>query len=201
MGAFVLPDAIRSGEPRRSRKETKDKMTPEQAKGMAEFFISVIEMETPTNRKIIAAVPEDKKDYRPHADSRSALELARHIPGTDIWFLDAVANGEFAMPDPAAEESITTVAGALKVYDEQLDRALQKVKALSGEQLAKEVSMMGVFNMPVVIYLSFLIRHTVHHRGQLSAYLRPMGAKVPAIYGGSADEPMQMPGGEEAASA
>ncbi len=168
-------------------------MTPEQAKGMAEFFISVIEMETPTNRKIIAAVPEDKKDYRPHVDSRSALELARHIPGTDIWFLDAVANGEFAMPDPAAEESITTVAGALKVYDEQLDPALEKVKALSGEQLAKEVSMMGVFNMPAVIYLSFLIRHTVHHRGQLSAYLRPMGAKVPAIYGGSFDEPMQMP--------
>ncbi len=168
-------------------------MTPEQAKGMAEFFISVIEMETPTNRKIIAAVPEDKKDYRPHVDSRSALELARHIPGTDIWFLDAVANGEFAMPDPAAEESITTVADALKVYDEQLGPALEKVKALSGEQLAKEVSMMGVFNMPAVNYLSFLIRHTVHHRGQLSAYLRPMGAKVPAIYGGSFDEPMQMP--------
>ena len=168
-------------------------MTPEQAKGMADFFISVIEMETPTSRKIIAAVPEDKKDYRPHADSRSALELARHIPGTDIWFLDAVANGEFAMPDTAAEESITTVAGALEVYDEQLGPALEKVKVLSGEQLAKEVSMMGVFNMPAVIYLSFLIRHTVHHRGQLSAYLRPMGAKVPAIYGGSFDEPMQMP--------
>ena len=61
-------------------------MTPDQAKGMAEFFISVIEMETPTTRKIIAAVPEDKADYRPHEDSMTAMELARHIPGSDIWF-------------------------------------------------------------------------------------------------------------------
>ncbi len=168
-------------------------MTPEQAKGMADFFISVIERETPTNKKIIAAVPEDQKDYRPHADSRSALEIARHLPITDVWFLDAVTNGEFAMPDPAVEQGVATIADALKIYDEQVAPGVEKVKALSGEQLAKEVSMMGAFNMPAVIYLSFLIRHTVHHRGQLSAYLRPMGAKVPSIYGGSADEPFQMP--------
>lgn len=168
-------------------------MTPENAKTMAEFFISVIEMETPTTRKIIAAVPEDKSDYRPDEKARSALELARHIPGSDIWFLEAVSNGEFGDFDPGAEEKITTVAGALKVYDEQFGSALDKVKALRGEKLAKEVSMMGMFNLPAVIYLSFLIRHTVHHRGQLSTYLRPMGSKVPSIYGGSADEAMEMP--------
>jgi uncharacterized damage-inducible protein DinB len=168
-------------------------MTPEQAKFMADFFVSVIEREIPTTRKIVAAVPEDRADYSPHADSMTALEIARHLPLTDVWFLDAVTNGEFAMPDPTAQDNITTVAGALKVYDDKVGPALDKVKALSGEQLAKEVSMMGAFNMPAVIYLSFLIRHTVHHRGQLSAYLRPMGAKVPAIYGGSADEPFEMP--------
>jgi uncharacterized damage-inducible protein DinB len=43
---------------------------------------------------------------------------------------------------------------------------------------------------PAATYLGLLIKHSVHHRGQLSAYLRPMGGKVPAIYGGSADEPM-----------
>ncbi|MDA1313235.1 MAG: hypothetical protein O2968_07870 [Acidobacteria bacterium] len=169
-------------------------MSPEQAKHMAEFFVSVIEMETPTTRKIIAAVPEGKSGYRPDAKARSALELARHIPGSDIWFLEAVSNGEFGDFSPAAEEKITTVAGALKVYDEQFGPALDKVKALSGEKLANEISMMGMFNLPAVIYLSFLIRHTVHHRGQLSTYLRPMGSKVPSIYGGSADEPMEMPG-------
>ena len=90
-------------------------MTPEQAKGMAEFFISVIEMETPTNRKIIAAVPEDKKDYRPHVDSRSALELARHIPGTDIWFLDAVSEiaiRSFTRREPGEHEPPVHIAPA-----------------------------------------------------------------------------------------
>ena len=168
-------------------------MTPELAKSMADFFMSVIEMEMPTTRKIIEAVPEDKLDYRPHEDSRTALELARHIPLTDVWFLDAVVNGEFAMPDPAVEQGVTSIAGALQVYDDQVAPGLEKVKGLDGETLAKEISMMGVVSMPAVLFLSFLIRHTVHHRGQLSAYLRPMGAKVPAIYGGSADEPFEMP--------
>jgi uncharacterized damage-inducible protein DinB len=66
---------------------------------------------------------------------------------------------------------------------------------LPGDQLAREMSMMGVLTKPAVIFLSFLIRHTVHHRGQLSTYLRPMGAKVPSIYGGSADEPFQSSAG------
>jgi len=50
-----------------------------------------------------------------------------------------------------------------------------------------------VFRLPAAMYLGFELNHTVHHRGQLSAYLRPMGAKVPDIYGGSADEPFQAP--------
>ncbi len=168
-------------------------MSPEQAKMMSEFFLSVIQHETQTNKKIIAAVPEDKSGYRPHEDSRSALEIARHMGSSDVWFANAVADGEFPMPDGSAETSVTTIADAVKIYDDQLTAALERVKAMSGEQLAANVSMMGAFNEPAVIYLSFLIRHTVHHRGQLSAYLRPMGAKVPSIYGGSADEPFQMP--------
>jgi uncharacterized damage-inducible protein DinB len=52
-----------------------------------------------------------------------------------------------------------------------------------------------VFNLPAVAYLGFLNNHSIHHRGQLAAYLRPMGSKVPNIYGGSFDEPMQMPAG------
>ena len=171
-------------------------MSPEQAKGMADFFVAVIKNETQTNKKIMSAVPEDKRDYRPHDVSRSALELARHLPVSDLWFLDAVGNGEFAPPSETAETSITTVADAVKLYDDKLPAALGKIEGMSGEELAKELPMMGVFNEPAVTYMSFMIRHSVHHRGQLSAYLRPMGAKVPSIYGGSADEPFQPPAGD-----
>ena len=69
---------------------------------------------------------------------------------------------------------------------------MEQVKSFSGEQLTQEVSLLGIFNLPAIGFLSFRIRHTVHHRGQLSTYLRPMGSKVPQIYGGSADNPMEI---------
>jgi uncharacterized damage-inducible protein DinB len=54
------------------------------------------------------------------------------------------------------------------------------------------VDFMGAFNFPAVVYLSFLNNHSIHHRGELATYLRPIGSKVPSIYGGSYDEPMKM---------
>jgi uncharacterized damage-inducible protein DinB len=66
---------------------------------------------------------------------------------------------------------------------------LAQAKTLTGEQLAKEIKFY-MFNLPAVSYLNFAQVHSIHHRGQLSVYLRPMGAKVPSIYGGSADEPI-----------
>jgi uncharacterized damage-inducible protein DinB len=166
-------------------------MTTEQAQFMAAFFVSIIEEETQTNLKVLQAIPEAKRAYRPDEKSRSALELARHMPVADLWFLEAILNGEFAFPDSGAEEAMQSVAEAIRFYNDRFLPALAKVKKLPGEHLAREISLLGVFTKPTVIFLSFLIRHTVHHRGQLSTYLRPMGGKVPSIYGGSADEPFQ----------
>ena len=78
-------------------------------------------------------------------------------------------------------------------YEKSLPAALAKVKALSGEDLAKVISFFNVFNLPNVMYLNFMNSHSIHHRGQLSTYLRAMNAHVPSIYGGSADEPFEMP--------
>ena len=59
---------------------------------------------------------------------------------------------------------------------------------MSGEDASKVIDFMGVFQQPAVGFVTMAINHTIHHRGQLSSYLRPMGAKVPAIYGMSADD-------------
>ena len=69
------------------------------------------------------------------------------------------------------------------------DTQLITKKKLTGN--AKNIDFFGVFNFPAVMYLTFLNNHMIHHRGQLSTYLRAMGGKVPSIYGGSADEPFQ----------
>jgi len=57
----------------------------------------------------------------------------------------------------------------------------------AGEQLAKEIDMFGMIQAPAVGFLAMAVKHSVHHRGQLSTYLRPMGGSVPGIYGPSAD--------------
>ena len=64
---------------------------------------------------------------------------------------------------------------------------MKQIEGLSGEQLAKSIDFRGMFQMPAVSFLQLAQSHTVHHRGQLSTYLRPMGGKVPSIYGESYD--------------
>ncbi len=74
-------------------------------------------------------------------------------------------------------------------YTKNTTRRIPLLEQLSAEDLAKEVDYIGLRNDPAVAYLNIAIRHTVHHRGQLSTYMRGMGAAVPAIYVESADEP------------
>jgi uncharacterized damage-inducible protein DinB len=163
----------------------------EQAQGLAMVLIQGIENEIPLTKKILAAVPQDKLGYTLGEKGRTAKDLMWHIVGGDIMFAEGVAAGEFVRSEPkAAPDTSQEIATQ---YESGVTAALAKVKALSGADLAKPVNFMGVFNMPAVMYLMFLNNHSIHHRGQLSTYLRAMDAHVPSIYGGSADEPFQMP--------
>jgi uncharacterized damage-inducible protein DinB len=161
-------------------------MNPENAKVIAGFLLDTLANEYPTTCKVLKALPQDKLNWRPHEKGRTAGELAWHIAKADVWFLEGIAATAFSMEDEGKPPA--TVAEIAAWYEKNFQPALEKVKKLSGEQLAKTVEFFGM-NFPNVTYLSFCERHTVHHRGQLAAYLRAVGAKVPSIYGGSADEP------------
>lgn len=168
-------------------------MTPEQADFVARLFLAQIQNEQKTTRRVIAAVPDGKGDYRPHPVSRNALDLAWHIAASEKWFLDSIARGEF----PAIEEEkrpadVKEPSDVAAWYDREFATNFDRVAKLTKEQFAKPIPFYGLYNHPGVLYLPFMIHHSVHHRGQLAAYLRPMGAKVPNIYGGSYDEPLQM---------
>jgi uncharacterized damage-inducible protein DinB len=69
---------------------------------------------------------------------------------------------------------------------------IEAVRALPVEKLTAPISFFGMFNHSAIFYLGFMLNHSIHHRGQLAAYLRAAGGKVPNIYGGSFDEPMNM---------
>jgi uncharacterized damage-inducible protein DinB len=163
-------------------------MSPEQGKMMCTIFTDTMKNETESTKKVIRAIPEEKKSYKPDAKAKSAHELAWHIASSEVWFLDGVLAGEFSMSEgPSAPP---TVAGILDWYEANYTDRVKKLKTLPVENLLKPIPFFGMMELPAVAYLNFLNLHSSHHRGQLSTYLRPMGSKVPAIYGGSADEPM-----------
>src|SRR5262249_50367724 len=161
---------------------------PEQARAFLGFFLQTMEMEHPATRKIIAAVPDGGKGYKPDDKARTGHELAWHLATAEIWFMDGILNGAFSM-DGGEPATPATIGEIMSWYDSNYKDRVAKLKALPAEKLVVPIPFFGMAPMPAVMYLSFLTLHTAHHRGQLSTYLRPMGSKVPSIYGGSADEP------------
>jgi uncharacterized damage-inducible protein DinB len=166
-------------------------MTPEFALAYRAMMLDGIAREAECTKRVISAVPDAKSDYRPDPHARSAKELAWHLANTDVQFLDGIAGLNFSMATP--DHKPQTSAEVAAWYDENLQRGIQRVQSMSAEQLVTPVDFLGVFNLPAVLYLGFLNNHSIHHRGELATYLRPMGSKVPSIYGGSYDEPFQMP--------
>lgn len=165
-------------------------MTPEQANFLLhEVYLPQIRNEQKTTRRVIQAMPADKGDYKPDPKSMSAMELARHIASADVFFLVGVANGAFDRANGAIAESVKTPNDLGAWYEENLSKAAEKLAKTKPEDLVKVISF-AVFNFPAIHYIGLMVSHSVHHRGQLSAYLRPMGAKVPGIYGPSGDEPV-----------
>jgi len=163
-------------------------MGPTEARTIADFLLVTIEHEIPTTTGVFAAVPTQHVSYRPHVRSKTALQLLRHITLEDEWMLNAVADGRFGpVPDDSDSCGVMTPADAIARYNERMPLAMARVRALSGDALTREVDLLGIMQMPAIGFLSLMIRHSAHHRGQLSTYLRPMGGKVPSIYGPTAD--------------
>ena len=150
-------------------------------------YLPSLKNEQRITRSIIEAIPLDKGDYRPDEISKSALELAWHIAVTEMRFLEAVAAGEFDFSPRPLPDSVKNSGDLAAWYTENFAPRFEALTKLSSEQLLKIIDFRGMFQLPAVTYLNFLLHHSIHHRGQLSMYLRPMGAKVPSIYGESYD--------------
>jgi uncharacterized damage-inducible protein DinB len=163
--------------------------SPDFAIAYREMMLQSFTNEVQITKRVIAAIPDAKSDYKPDPKARTASELAWHLASTDIQFLDGIADLHFKMESPTETDKPRTAAELVSWYEQHCTRAINKIRALTPEQLVTNVNFMGAFNLPAVFYLGFLNNHSIHHRGELATYLRPMGSKVPAIYGGSYDEP------------
>jgi len=163
-------------------------LQPDQATFLSQMALPALKNEHRITRKVIEAIPADQGDYRPDSVSMSALELAWHIASAENFFLDGVAGGAFNYQDGGRPDSIRNAADVAAWYGAAFQTNFDRLTQLSSAQLLKVVDFHGRFQHPAVLYLQFAINHSIHHRGQLSVYLRPMGAKVPSIYGESYDD-------------
>jgi len=166
------------------------------SQGLAQYLFETLDNEFTTTRKVLAAVPADQLNFKLGEKGRTAAELMWHMVQSDRGFGAGIANLKFDFsgddaPAPKTKDEI------LAVLDRDILPIFARVKTLTPEQLATPVNFMGFANLPAVIYVGWWAHHIIHHRGQLSTYLRAMNAHVPSIYGGSADEPF----GAAAASA
>jgi uncharacterized damage-inducible protein DinB len=162
-------------------------LTPEQATFIARLTLPTLKNEHQITMRVIEAIPLGKGSYRPDDVAKSALELAWHIVTAENRFLEAVASGRFDSAGSARPDDIRESTDIASWYAKAFAGNIEKLKGLPGEDLLRTVDFHGTFQLPAFAYLTFAVNHSIHHRGQLSTYLRPMGAKVPSIYGESYD--------------
>lgn len=158
------------------------------ALGLRDTMLAALAEEMKTTSKVLAAVPDAKSGYRPDPKSRSAGDVAWHIASEDVILLEQLCEGKFFLPDTRFDAERPQNHAALAAwYEKKFAAGLERVRALSTEKLTQPIDFLGFLTWPAFMYLLLINNHSIHHRGQLSAYLRPMGAKVPSIYGPSAD--------------
>jgi uncharacterized damage-inducible protein DinB len=170
------------------RRNAVTELTPEQAHLFVHHvLLGILKNESRTTKSVLAAVPNANLDYRPDPHAKTANELLRHIASADNFFLKSVVEGLFVPGSVTIPEGAKSPGEVAEWYENEYARNFDAVSKLSGEQLVKMVDFRGLLQRPAFIWLQAGLAHAIHHRGQLSTYLRPMGSKVPAIYGESYD--------------
>lgn len=163
-------------------------MTAEQAHLFVHnVILGILKNENRMTKAVLTAVPSVNLDFRPDPNAKSANELLRHIASADNLFVKSVVDGAFVPGSVKVPEPLRNPQEIAEWYGTEYAKNFDAVTRLSGEQLIKPVDFRGMFQRPAFTFLQMGLLHTVHHRGQLSTYLRPMGGKVPAIYGESYD--------------
>lgn len=159
---------------------------------MIDALLQELEQEAQTTRRVLERVPDDRLGWKPHDKSMSLGQLALHVATTPGSVAEMALTSPFPIPQfiqpsagtaaeliPALEQSVTRAREILRGMD---DAALGSIwRVVDGERELMALPLGAVFR-------TVMLNHWYHHRGQLSVYLRQVGALVPSIYGPSADE-------------
>ena len=148
------------------------------------MFVGFWANESKTTRNVLARIPENS-DYKPDPKSRTAKEIAWQIVCEEKMIIEALETGKAEWAPPPMPPTMKAV---LEAYEQQSAAILKRWQALPAEKWAGRLEFFGSQRPASPMAWNFLF-DIVHHRGQITTYLRPMGSTVPQIYGPSADEP------------
>ncbi|MEX2180331.1 MAG: DinB family protein [Gemmatimonadaceae bacterium] len=140
--------------------------------------------EAKTTRNVLARIPEGS-DYRPDPKSRTAREIAWQIVCEEQMIIQALESGKVEWAPPPLPATMKEVVDA---YERQSKEIIERWKALPADRWSGSLEFFGKQRPASPMAWSFFF-DIVHHRGQITTYLRPMGSTVPQIYGPSGDEP------------
>lgn len=162
-----------------------------------ESILPELDHEMATTRKLLERIPEDRAAWKPHAKSMSLGHLGVHLSQLPLWGTITMRQTELDMSPPGGPAYKTpefeSTGALLAAFDEHVRQAREAVAAASDADFMVPWTLknagQAIFTMPRVACLrTFVVNHLIHHRGQLSVYLRLNDVPVPSIYGPSADE-------------
>jgi uncharacterized damage-inducible protein DinB len=156
---------------------------------LREFYIQRQKAELPAFLKVLRSLPKEQLNYKPHDRSPSAEQLVWTLTGEVKACIDVVdtAKAEWKNIQPPPLEQM------IEMFENWSNELSEKVSKMTESDWTKTAQFVYegkvVSEQPVSQFIWFILFDAIHHRGQLSAYIRPMGGKVPSIYGPSADDP------------
>ena len=164
---------------------------------IANSLLPEFDHEAANTRKTLERVPEAKFDFKPHTKSMSLAQLASHLAELPHWGSVTIAEEFFDVAPPGAPPYqpyiAKTTAEVLERFDKHIAATRAALAAADDAAMMKNWSLLAggkpMFTMPrVAVFRGMIMNHLIHHRGQLSVYLRLLDVPVPALYGPSADE-------------
>jgi uncharacterized damage-inducible protein DinB len=149
--------------------------------------------EMSTTRRLLERVPDDRLDWKPHPKSSSLGALATHVATLPMWGAMTVNQPELDLGGTQPTEPARSRAEILETFDRNAAGTRAALSGKSDAELMMPWSLKRdghtIFSMPrAAVWRSFVMSHLIHHRGQLSVYLRMSDVAIPSIYGPSADE-------------
>ena len=165
---------------------------------LRDALLPELDQELATTRAVLAAVPEAKTSFRPHKKSWTLGELSLHVANVLTWLPITLRSTELDLSPPGGPSFVPptfeSARATLEAFEGNARAARAALAAATDAELAVPWTLkrggQPLFTLPRSACLrSFVMNHLIHHRGQLTVYLRLMDAKVPAIYGASADYP------------